>query len=183
MRVACRRYANDPRTADVTPCAPVRFAHGTLLAYFASRQLRILRPGRMKIMEQAYKFNFLSTGIRKALASYHESEDFANMVEARIRRESAGWATTVVSEKGTTKQIAQPKAKQKVAFGTTNTLTQGEGRKVAIPSNLCGQLVLLDAAYASLESAGVGYCPGIEAESYLDSALKKAVTEFVPAGS
>lgn len=133
------------------------------------------------------KYKFKSVGIVEAIAEYAPGEtrevreDFVAMVEGRIRRESAGWGTEVLSKGGKAKELKQPKPTQKVGWGETPTLTLGNARKVVIPSTACGQIALLDEAYANLEKHGVGYFPGVKPDSYVASKLAEFAKEFAPA--
>ena len=143
-----------------------------------------MRPGREYRMNiETYQFK--SAGIKAALTSFaprpEDAEDFAAMIEGKIRRESISWNRHTVGAKGAVKSIKQPKPTQKVGWGDATTLNLGTAMKVAIPSNVLGQVVLLDEAYALLEGRGVGYCPGIEAESYLAEGLTTYALAFKPA--
>lgn len=133
-------------------------------------------------------FKFKSVGIFTAICEFAPGEsreireDYFAMVEGRVRRESAGWGRETTTKAGKAKELKQPKAVQKVGWGETPTLTIGQHAKTVIPSTACGQLALLDEAYAQLEKHGVGYFAGIRAESYLSGKLAEMAKEFKPAG-
>ena len=115
--------------------------------------------------------------VNPEMVASSEKFHFAKMVEAKIRKAIPTWSTTKPSATGkTSKEIKQPENKQKVTGGTVTLTT---GMKRLVPSNGYGQILLVDAALAELEAAGIrgGYLP--HENSFLDSSINKLVDEFI----
>lgn len=106
------------------------------------------------------------------------ANDFANMIEAKIRREIPTWGTERVLASGKVgKELKQPGSKSKVS-GATITLTNGIKR--TIPSSISGQLVRIDEGYAEFEARGIVLATPLPGDdSYLGERLAEMAKEFL----